>query len=57
MGVCVREAGKYGEAEPLFRRALEIAQPKLGADHMYVADIRLDLGRCGEDAGGPAETE
>eukprot|EP00752_Nemacystus_decipiens_P007557 g6751.t1 len=32
LGVCVREAGRLGEAEVLFRRALEIEEAKLGAD-------------------------
>lgn len=29
--------GKYGEAEPLFRRALEISEQALGQDHPDVA--------------------
>lgn len=56
MGGCAREAGRLGEAEICFRRALEIKEAKLRADHVDVAEIRLELGRCAEDAGGPAET-
>src|SRR5262245_11125831 len=36
-GVRLAEAGKYAEAEPLLRRALELREEALGAKHLDVA--------------------
>ncbi|CAN0332873.1 unnamed protein product [Ectocarpus fasciculatus] len=46
LGECVREAGRLGEAEELFRRCLEIAENKLGQTNMMVADTLHGLGVC-----------
>jgi hypothetical protein len=32
-----RAQGRYGEAEPLYRRSLQIVEQQLGADHPDVA--------------------
>lgn len=42
--------GRKGEAEPLYRRALEIRQKALGADHPDVAWIHNRLGLLAESA-------
>jgi tetratricopeptide (TPR) repeat protein len=47
--------GRYGEAEPLFKRVLEICKKFLGAEHPYtasalnnIASLYRDQGRYGE---------
>ena len=62
LGFCSQKAGrskkaKYGEAEALLRRALEIAEDKLGADDLQVAVTRRDLGWCLLEAGRPGDAE
>lgn len=37
LGECLREEGKYAEAEPLFRRALAITEKSLEPDHLETA--------------------
>jgi hypothetical protein len=38
-----RTQGKYKEAEPLYRRAVEIAEKSLGVDHPSTQTIRQNL--------------
>ncbi len=45
--------GKWDEAEPLFRRALEILQSRLGYDDLCVTDVKLSLGRLLAEHGEP----
>jgi hypothetical protein len=50
--------GRYAEAEPLFRRAIEIFQTKLGLDHPSTVAVRKNYGRLQElkkqNSGNPA---
>jgi tetratricopeptide (TPR) repeat protein len=39
----LREQGKYSEAEPLYRRALEIREAQLGINHPSTATVRENL--------------
>eukprot|EP00752_Nemacystus_decipiens_P010888 g9681.t1 len=57
LGRCVREAGRPGEAEALFRRALQINEAELGAGDPQVAVTLHELGRCVREAGRPGEAE
>ncbi|CAM9148453.1 unnamed protein product, partial [Ectocarpus sp. 8 AP-2014] len=57
MGLCVREARRPGEAEALFRRALEIREAKLGAEDVAVARTLHQMGRCLREAGRQVEAE
>ncbi|CAN0215374.1 unnamed protein product [Pylaiella littoralis] len=57
MGRCALQTGRREEAESLLKRALEIKEAKLGADHMDVAGTLLDLGACARKAWRPGEAE
>lgn len=43
-GNALARAGKFSEAEPLFREALEIYEKAYGADHVDVAKVAVTLG-------------
>jgi len=49
--------GRYDEAEPLLRRALDIVDAVLGHDHLEAAGLYLDLGRLEHARGRTAEGE
>ncbi|MEK7727705.1 MAG: tetratricopeptide repeat protein [candidate division KSB1 bacterium] len=40
LALLLQSQGKYAEAEPLFRRALEIFEKSLGTDHPNTQTIR-----------------
>ncbi len=52
-----REMGRYAEAEPLFRRSLEINEKQLGADHPNVAQSLNNLAALYREMGRYAEAE
>lgn len=49
------EAGRLGDAIPLFQRALEIKEVKLGPDDIQVANTLLELARSVREAARLAE--
>ena len=49
--------GRYAEAEPLFRRSLEIAEKQLGRDHPHVATSLNNLASLYDHMGRYAEAE
>ncbi|CAN0259689.1 unnamed protein product [Scytosiphon promiscuus] len=57
LGVCARQAGRPGEAEELYRRALEIVETKSEADDLQIAYTLHELGVCARKAGRPGEAE
>jgi Tetratricopeptide repeat len=54
----LRDQGKYAEAEPLYRQAIEIVQTKLGLDHPSTVAMRKNYERLQElkkqNSGNPA---
>ncbi len=56
-GIALHQAGKYSEAEPLFRRALEIRQKTLGPEHPGVAAVLSNLGLLYNNQGQYAKAE
>jgi tetratricopeptide (TPR) repeat protein len=52
-----RAQGRYSEAEPLYQRALAIAEHRLGPDHPYVAAILNNLVGLYEAQGRHSEAE
>jgi tetratricopeptide (TPR) repeat protein len=44
----LRAQGKYDQAEPLYRRAIEIFQTKLGLDHPDTVTVRESYDRLQE---------
>ena len=52
-----RAMGRYAEAEPLYRRSLEVREKRLGPDHPHVATSLNDLASLYEDMGRYAEAE
>lgn len=57
LGVCVRQAGRPGEAEDFYRRSLAIKEMELGEDDVQVAITLHELGLCVLDAGRSAEAD
>ena len=57
LGGLFRAQGKYAEAEPLFRRAIEIGEKTLGKDHPDVAADYNNLALLLVDQGKYAEAE
>ena len=53
----LQNQGKYAEAEPLYRRAIEIDEKTLGKDHPDVARDYNNLARLLQDQGKYAEAE
>jgi tetratricopeptide (TPR) repeat protein len=49
--------GKYADAEPLFRRSLELRQKAFGPDHPYVAALLENMARCYREMGDTKEAE
>ena len=41
--------GRYEEAEPLFRKALDISERVLGEEHPQTKVVRSNLQKCTED--------
>jgi len=50
-----RDQGKYGEAEPLYQRALHIREQQLGRDHPETAETIHDLAQLWETRGNSEE--
>ena len=46
LGTCVRDQGRFREAEDLFRRAVKIIEDKYGPEHVDVAGGLNNLGFC-----------
>ena len=57
LAVLLKDQGKYAEAEPLFRRAIEIDEKALGKDHPDVANDYNNLAGLLQDQGKYAEAE
>eukprot|EP00752_Nemacystus_decipiens_P003237 g2995.t1 len=57
LGLCVRKAGRPGEAQGLLKRALSVRKAKLGADDQQVAWTLHELGVCEREAGRPGNAE
>jgi tetratricopeptide (TPR) repeat protein/DNA-binding XRE family transcriptional regulator len=53
----LRERGRYGEAEPLFRRALRVQEQQLGESHPQVASSLTGLANLYRRQGRYAEAE
>ena len=53
----LEDQGKYAEAEPLYRRAIEIGEKTLGKDHPDVARLYNNLASLLKDRGKFAEAE
>lgn len=51
------KAGRTGEAEKLWQRALAFQERKLGGDQPYVARTLYGLGRCVDKAGRTEDAE
>ena len=56
-GEPVQRQGRYAEAEPLYRRSLEIKEKQLGPDHPDVAGSLNNLAILYADQGRYAEAE
>jgi len=56
-GLSLSAAGNYAEAEPLFRRGLEIREAQLGKDHLDVANSLNNLAALFWAQGNYAEAE
>ncbi|CAN2043847.1 hypothetical protein GMMP13_1170001 [Candidatus Magnetomoraceae bacterium gMMP-13] len=46
MGALYRAQGRYGEAEPLYKKALQLNEKSLGADHPNTLGMRLNYAVC-----------
>jgi len=57
LGVVSVAAGRYAEAEPLYKRGLEIREKKLGPDHPDVANSLVNLAALYYNQGRYAEAE
>ena len=57
LAILYREMGRYAEAEPLYRRSLEIREKQLGRDHPDVAGSLNNLANLYSDMGRYAEAE
>ncbi|MDB9823466.1 tetratricopeptide repeat protein, partial [Deltaproteobacteria bacterium] len=49
--------GKFAEAEPLYKRSLEIREKALGPDHPDVATVLENLAKCFSGMGKLDEAE
>ena len=49
--------GKYAEAEPLYKRALKIAEKALGKDHPHVAFMLENMAKCYREMGKKNKAE
>jgi Tfp pilus assembly protein PilF len=56
-GIMAYTLGRYAEAEPLFKRSLEISEKSLGPDHPDVAGNLNNLGELFRHQGRDAEAE
>jgi tetratricopeptide (TPR) repeat protein/transcriptional regulator with XRE-family HTH domain len=55
--VYLRERGRYGQAEPLFQRALSIYGQQLGETHLRIASLLTELATLSRRQGKYAEAE
>ena len=57
LGACLRDAGRYDEAEKMLRQALEMKKLNLGEDDFQVTITLHELGVCLRNAGRYDEAE
>lgn len=57
LGFVYQAAGRYSDAEPAFKRSLEIREKKLGPEHLEVANVLNNLAALYEDRGRYSEAE
>ncbi|HMK77577.1 MAG TPA: tetratricopeptide repeat protein [Thermodesulfobacteriota bacterium] len=57
LGLLCYAQGKYGEAEPLYKRSLTIAEKTLGPNHPNVANICANMAKCYKKLGREHEAE
>ena len=57
LGSVYNAQGRYGEAEPLFRRALAIGEKASGSDHASVGSVLNSLGFVAANQGRYAEAD